>query len=309
MLRHRRKHRRLFGLPALATGIGVVGMTALMAVPAQAASASTSTSRSQPGTTVATTAQRQALTRDGTVNLTNLAQQASNQPNAEGPHRTHEVPLGPSPYARRNPHATANEPRATAQQASAATALSGNVAGEHGFTGLTAPDNAAVNGGLDVTPPDQGLAVGPSPAGTAVAEILNDVLAVYSPSGKALLGAVPAYSLFNLPSSAFLSDPRAYYDAPTHRWFFTMFTVGTVSPSGTVTSPSTQYIAVSQTSDVFGSYAVFSFDTTDQGQAGCPCFGDFDMIGADSNGFYITTNEFSISGTAYNGAHIYAVSK
>ncbi|GAC1393612.1 MAG: hypothetical protein NVS4B11_22670 [Ktedonobacteraceae bacterium] len=33
------------------------------------------------------------------------------------------------------------------------------------------------------------------------------------------------------------------------------------------------------------------------------------MIGADANGFYVTTNEFPITGAGFNGAQIYAFSK
>jgi hypothetical protein len=43
--------------------------------------------------------------------------------------------------------------------------------------------------------------------------------------------------------------------------------------------------------------------------AGCPCFGDQPLIGADTNGFYVSTNEFPISGPGFNGAQIYAMSK
>ncbi len=74
--------------------------------------------------------------------------------------------------------------------------------------------------------------------------------------------------------------------------------------------PSIQFIAVSNTSDVMGSYSVWAINTTDASTPGCPCFGDFDQLGADNNGIYIATNEFSDSPTGpYNGAIIYAMSK
>ena len=37
--------------------------------------------------------------------------------------------------------------------------------------------------------------------------------------------------------------------------------------------------------------------------------GDQPLIGADLNGFYVTTNEFPIVGDGFNGAQIYAISK
>jgi hypothetical protein len=198
--------------------------------------------------------------------------------------------------------------------ASKLTGFAGNVKGERGFDGITAAINGSANspeiGGVgDVSPPDQGLAVGPSSAGTVVVEFVNDTFAIYSPTGRTLLGAIPSFQVFGLPASAFLSDPRVYFDAQTGRWFLTQFTVGTANSSGQETSPSTQYVAVSQTESPFGPYSVFSVDTTDASTANCPCFGDYDQVGANAYGFYISTNEFSIVNGAFNGTVIYAVSK
>jgi hypothetical protein len=54
---------------------------------------------------------------------------------------------------------------------------------------------------------------------------------------------------------------------------------------------------------------VFSFDSTDAGQKGCPCFGDFDQLGADANGIYLTANEFGVTRPSFNGIDIWALSK
>ena len=194
----------------------------------------------------------------------------------------------------------------------------GNVAGENGFEGVTGPESAAVNipnsvtpTFSDVEPPDQATCAGPDASGTPVTfDFVNDAAAAYGTSGNVVWPVTPAWAMFDQPDSAFLSDPRCYYDADTGRWFFTMFAVG--SPA-----PSTQFIAVSQTSDPIGEYTVFGLDTTDASNSlgDCPCFGDFDAIGADANGFYITTNEFSNISDApanapfYNGTVLYAVSK
>ena len=76
-----------------------------------------------------------------------------------------------------------------------------------------------------------------------------------------------------------------------------------------------QYVAVSQTADPAGTWTIYGFPTTDDGTAGtpsdpgCPCFGDQPLLGADANGIYVTTNEYSITGPAFNGAQIYALSK
>jgi hypothetical protein len=57
---------------------------------------------------------------------------------------------------------------------------------------------------------------------------------------------------------------------------------------------------------------LFALDTTnDNGapdHAGCPCFGDQPLIGADGNAFWFTTNEFGLV-RGFNGAQIYAVDK
>jgi hypothetical protein len=176
---------------------------------------------------------------------------------------------------------------------------------EYGFVGLTGPEQAAANGGLDLEPPDQGLCAGDG----YVTEFINNALTVYNRSGTQALPVIPSYELFKQPSTAFFSDPRCYYDAATGHWFLSEFIVGTVGPSGTATSPSVQFLAVSDTSDPLGTYHVWGWDTTDPSTAGCPCFGDYDELGADDNGIYITTDEFSITGAAYNGVIVYALSK
>jgi hypothetical protein len=190
--------------------------------------------------------------------------------------------------------------------ASAPTPVSStNVPGEQGFVGMTGADQAGANGGADLEPPDQGLCAGQG----VVAEFINNAFAVYSPSGVVLQAPIPSYQIFKLPSTAFLSDPRCYYDAPTQRWFLAEFIVGTVDGAGNETSPSVQYVAVSDTANVLGTYHLLSIDTTDVGVKHCPCFGDFDQLGADANGIYITTNEFPIATAGFNGGIIYAFSK
>jgi len=180
-----------------------------------------------------------------------------------------------------------------------------NVPGEHGFSGMGGIQQAETTGGSDLEPPDQGLCAG----GGYVMEFINNALAVYDKSGAQLLAPIGSASVFMQPTTDFFSDPRCYYDAPTKRWFVQEFIVGTVNSSGQLTSPSTQFEAVSNTQDPTGSFTVYSFDTSDTSTAGCPCFGDYDNLGADDNGIYIATDEFGIDSGAYNGVVIYAFSK
>jgi len=251
------------------------------------------------------------LHRLGTVNLRALAKADASRHAANTPAGTkaRQIPLRLPPYSSGSGAAAV---RRAVALSGALTGFSGNVSGEHGFDGITAAINGAANspdaGGVgDVSPPDQGLAVGPSPEGTVAVEYVNDSLNIYSLTGKTLLGAVPGYQLYGLPASAFLSDPRAYWDPQTGHWFLTQFTFG-----DGVTSPlSTQYIAVSQTTSPFGPYTTFSINTADAGNTagGCPCFGDYDQVGANASGFFIATNEFSVDGPNFNGSVIYALSK
>ena len=298
-----RRHRR-FRVLACAAGAVALASAAVPAAVAATAQPARSTSH------VATTGGAVALHRVGTVNLQSLAnadarKAATAAPNIGAPSR--ETPLRLPPSA-----AKAAAGASAVKSAAAAAGLTGftstNVAGEHGFDGLTSAINAANNPVIgDVSPPDQGLAVGPSSAGTAIVEFINQSLNIYSTSGKSLLGAIPGYQVFGIPSNSFLSDPRAYWDPQTGHWFLTMFIFG----DGVTAPLSTQFVAVSQTTSPFGSYAVFSIDTSDSSNTagGCPCFGDFDQVGADNSGFFIATNEFSVDGPNFNGSVLYAMSK
>jgi hypothetical protein len=179
------------------------------------------------------------------------------------------------------------------------------------FTGLTTVDNAIANGYV-VTPPDQGLCAGHG----YVMEAINLTLAAYSSSGARLTTPESVYTFFGLDpnTNPILSDPRCYYDAPTQRWFVSMINVLNFN-----TGRSNIVLAVSQTSDPTGAFNIYSIDTTDDGlngtpaDSGCnssdPCFGDQPTLGADTNGIYLTTNEFGIFANVFNGAQVYALSK
>jgi hypothetical protein len=272
-----------------------------VAVPAAAAAAHTGAGTSHAA---GITGGRMTLHRVGTADLRALARADARRAKAPSVSKHRITPLGLPPWA-----AKAHGPATHVASGGRLTGFApGSVAGAHAFDGITATINAANNPTLgDVSPPDQGLAAGPSSAGTAIVEFVNQSLNIYAPSGKTLLGAIPAYQVFAQPSSAFLSDPRAYWDPQTRHWFLAMFIAG----DGNTAPLSTQYVAVSQTTSPFGPYSVFSIDTSDRGSrtGGCPCFGDYDQVGADNTGFYIATNEFSVDGPNFNGSVLYAVSK
>jgi hypothetical protein len=192
-----------------------------------------------------------------------------------------------------------------------------------GFDGLNNIDQRTANGGrqFSLEPPDQGLCAGNG----YVMEAVNDVIQVYDQSGNPLTGAEALNSFFGLapqiirePNPAndiigpFLSDPRCFYDQPTQRWFVSELEEDSGNNRG-ATGRNYNLLAVSQTSDPTGQFTVFSYDVTDDGyngtpvHAGCPCFGDQPLLGADEFGVYQSTNEFGAR--TFNGAQIYAISK
>ena len=168
-----------------------------------------------------------------------------------------------------------------------------------GFAALTGAEQAAVSGG-DLEPPDQGLCTD----GSVVIEAINLAASVYdATTHKVLAGPVYLNDFFGVPATDLTSDPRCYYDPPTQRWFVTMTDYG--PPAG---QPTTVLLAVSQTSDPTGFFNRYAIDTINDGFFGtCPCFGDQPLIGADTNGFYISTNAYGA--TFFGGAQIYALSK
>jgi len=167
---------------------------------------------------------------------------------------------------------------------------------------------------FSLEPPDQGLCVGNG----KVVEAVNNALRVYDTSGNALTAVMPLSQVFGLapevvrpagPFGPFVSDPKCYFDVATNRFFLTELELEVNSANGNFAGPSDQLIAVSTSGDPTGTWAIYTFSTTDAGRAGCPCFGDQPLIGADANGFYISTNEFGVFSNAYYGAQLYAISK
>lgn len=192
----------------------------------------------------------------------------------------------------------ASGPAASGTQSSAAATTTPT-----SFPGLTGAQQAAANSSYDLEPPDQGLCAD----NNYVVEPINNALAIYRPNGQLALPATALSAVFGVAAESTgnsTSDPRCYYDSQTQRWFLTELDILNTSPAS-----SEQLLAVSDTANPLGNFTDFYISTTDDSDTGCPCFGDYPMIGADSTGFYITTNEFSISTSAFNGAQLYAVSK
>ena len=111
----------------------------------------------------------------------------------------------------------------------------------------------------------------------------------------------------------FVTDPSCLYDAATGRFFVTVLTLETF-PNGAYTTVNHLDTAVSQTADPTGLWTIYRTDVTNDGTntGGVnpgPYLGDYPHIGADANGFYITTNAYPWCCNGFSGAQIYAFSK
>jgi hypothetical protein len=178
------------------------------------------------------------------------------------------------------------------------------------FAGITNFSQANSNFGFSVEPPDQGLAVGNG----FVLEAVNDAVAVYSDGGQLLAGVAAINPFFgqlpeNDPNAVFLSDPRCLYDAATNRWFVTVLEYNFDSMGNLILSQ--LLIAVSDSGDPTGGYALFALDIINDGSdffpGDCPCLGDQPLIGANADGFYISANAFGF--LSFQGSQLYLISK
>lgn len=195
-----------------------------------------------------------------------------------------------------------------------------------GFNGLNhfdqrfAGTGAYTNTQFSLEPPDQGLCVGNG----FVVETINLALRVRNAAGASLTAPIALNQFFGLapeivrpsgPYGDFTSDPKCFYDPQTGRFFLSLLDIAVVPGTGAFGNSSKQLLAVSKTGNPTGDWFLYSFDTTDNGtfgtpsHTGCPCFGDQPLIGADATGFYVTTNEFPIHVSGFNGSQVYATSK
>jgi hypothetical protein len=207
------------------------------------------------------------------------------------------------------------------------------------FEGLNLYQQRYARGGnqFTVEPPDQGLCVGNG----YVVEAVNDVINVYNTSGQSVLpdntasnivsgfprnvnhavdlnsfyGYAPAINRATGVRAQSVTDPSCLYDAATQRFFVVVLTLES-RPNGSLTHVNHLDLAVSKTSNPTGQWNIYHHDVTNDGtdtggtgaNAG-PFLGDYPHIGADANGFYITTNAYPWLGNGFAGAQIYAFSK
>jgi hypothetical protein len=211
------------------------------------------------------------------------------------------------------------------------------------FDGLNIYDQRYARGGnqFTVEPPDQGLCAGNG----YVVEMVNDVMNVYNTSGASLLPdntgtnivsgfprdvqhAVDLNSFYGYAPALdrahgnvrgeFVTDPSCLYDAQTNRWFAVVLTLDPQVSGpcqGVFSCVNHLDIAVSTSGDpTVLPWNIYRIPVTnDGGNSGgvnpCPCLGDYPHLGADANGFYVTTNSYPWHENGFDGAQIYAFSK
>jgi hypothetical protein len=175
----------------------------------------------------------------------------------------------------------------------------------HNFDGVSSRDSGVTNFGAEFEPPDQGLCVGNG----FVIEPVNSAFTIYRRNGSKVAGPFNVNVLFNEGLTEFTSDPRCYFDKPTHTWFAIILFISADNKEARTD------IAVNSSGDPTTPWTVYHLDATDDGthgtpvHVGCPCLGDQPLLGIDKQNIYISTNEFSLLGPQVNGAQLYAVSK
>jgi hypothetical protein len=217
-------------------------------------------------------------------------------------------------------------PSSVSQSAQGSTVGTSSAGLIRSFDGITHRLQRLANNGnqFSLEPPDQGLCVGNG----FVFETVNDALDIYDTHGHSLKGPVALNTFYHYPPSINrttgvfgpeLTDPSCYFDQATQRWFHIVLTIGLDPKTGAFTGKNQLDLAVSQTSSPLGKFTIYSINTIDNGTFGTPnhhcdagpCLGDYPHIGADANGFYISTNEYGFfaPGLGFHAAQIYAISK
>ncbi|GAC1356628.1 MAG: hypothetical protein NVS4B11_13030 [Ktedonobacteraceae bacterium] len=172
----------------------------------------------------------------------------------------------------------------------------------HNFPGLNSVDSFRVNGFL-LEPPDQGLCVGSLVGTKVVGEIVNDVVAFYSPNGSLFSGKENLNTFFNEPSTEFMTDPRCTFDTSTQTFFFTSLAITSFSPLSNHVDIAVLHTNLSEL--VARVDVTFAHNTAGR----CPCLGDQPKLGIDKYNVYISVDQYDKTLTFETGAALIAVSK
>ena len=217
------------------------------------------------------------------------------------------------------------------------------------FDGLNHRNQRRANHGnqFSLEPPDQGLCVGNGVEMEIINDVMKVYNAsggtVVGTTDLNTFFGYPAQIIRATPGhpavfGPFVTDPSCYYDKDTNRWFADVLTLDVYATTdkakgirgGDFTGTNHLDLAVSTSGDPAGSWTLYHVAVQDDGTAGTPdhgckgippfgqptmptnpnaCLGDFPHIGADANGIFVTTNEYSLFGNDFHGAQLYAFSK
>lgn len=203
--------------------------------------------------------------------------------------------------------------------------LSVNTATSFGFNGLTHAQQRLANGGENwsTEPATPAVATGNG----FIVQGVDNAIQIYNTTGSPLLPyVVTSNQLFGLPPACippgcdssssyglfpgpYLTDMRVFFDPDIQR--FIVLQWGQPQDNyGDNLAASTEWIAVTQTSDPTGVWNIYSMVTTDPGKSGCPCVPDYPQLGADQYALYVSSNEFdAATESEFFNSNILVISK
>lgn len=135
-----------------------------------------------------------------------------------------------------------------------------------GWAGPTIPSSV---------PPDVIVAAGLD----HVMEMTNDGVGIWRKGGTHV-ESLTLYTFFNVNTDDYVTDPWVLYDAPSGRWFASIWHRGA---DFTRDRPSRVLLAVSSTSDPTGSWTIHSFEMPSSGDPCCPTAADRPVIGVSDD--------------------------
>jgi subtilisin-like proprotein convertase family protein len=156
-------------------------------------------------------------------------------------------------------------------------------------------DQGAILFGGRFAPPDTNAAVGPN----HVVITCNAGFQIFTKAGVALTPLTKISTLLaGIPGAADDDgDPIVLYDGLADRWLISQFRL-------TLTNGSThEHVAISKTGDPTGAYFAYDFLLTPNR------VGDYPHLGVWPDGYYMATNDFNTSLTAFLGAGLYALER
>ncbi len=169
------------------------------------------------------------------------------------------------------------------------------------FDGLNDLINDQLFGAL--TPPDQGLCVGPDHtikgAPDAVWEVVNEVGQETTTNGKILTAPLSLPTLFQDPNA--FSDPRCLFDPSTKSFYFTQISFPPGGPVNGLLENTVNDVLVINSHGA----ATYQFDSSLGGQ----CLGDQPKVGFNNNALIISTDEYCGPNQVEQGAIVQVISK